>query len=499
MKKFLSIAVSTIVVMITPSFGLSCTSFIAGKKATIDGGVIAAHNENVRGDTAQRVEVFPSKRFKAGELEFLGSDVALPFVSERYKVIQFNSGFDPNDYYGDNPNFLNQFGVTCWDNAMTPRKELVMIESKAKNMVDSKELKRIPIERAKTAREAVQILGYLVDTFGFMRGGFCYGIADPNEGWIVEVTQGKHWVAQRVPEDMVIMRANCYRIAEVDLSNTKNFLGSRDLITYAIRQGWYNPKEGRRFNFAEVYGSPDSLRSPQNTLREWSGLNFFKPSLKIKITDPIPYAAERGIPLGVVPDKKISVEDAMEFLRNHYEGRKMDATVGYEKGSPHFTRNAVICAYSTASSSIVQLRNWLPADIGCVIWRADKIPCTSVYVPWYLGITTTPVEFRTGTTAPSDDSAWWTYSRIAIMTDPHYAYFIGKVRKPFSKIEKELINEQESLEHIALELYKKNPDRCRDFLTNYSGSTALRALGVARQILNELVHDSAIGHWKNPH
>jgi dipeptidase len=492
------VGMTIFLLMATPVLGWCCTSFVAGKETTVDGSVIAAHNEDLRADTAQRVEVFPGKKFKLGELEFLGSGEALPYVPEKFKVIQFNSGFDPKDYNADNPNFLNPFGVTSWDNAMTPRKELLAIESKSKNLVDSKELKRVPLERTKNAREAVQMLGYLVDTFGFIRPGLAYGIADPNEGWIVEVTQGKHWVAQRVPDDMVVMRANCYRIGEVDLADTKNFLGSKDLVDYAVKQGWYNPNSGKKFNFAEAYGSPDSMKDAYNTLREWGGLNYLKPSLKLKVEDKIPYVAERGVVNGVVPDRKISVANTMDFLRVHYEGSEMDATNGYKQGTPHWTPNRVICVNTTNSSSIVQLRSWLPAEIGHVIWRADKTPCSSVYLPWYFGITSTPVEFRTGTFRPSDASAWWIYQRIANTTDAHYGSFIGKVRTPFSKIEKELLEAQPAMESSALELYKKNPELCSAFLTHYSGGVALRALGVAREILDDLVHDTAVGEWRNP-
>jgi len=483
--------------LLASSLTLACTSFIAGKKATADGSVISAHNEDLRADTCQRVEVFPGKTFKEGEVEYLGSGEALPWVKEKYKIIQFNSGFNPLDYNYDNPNCVNEFGVSSWDNAMTPRKELIEIESKNRNLVDSKELKRIPIERAKTAREAVQILGWLVDTFGMIRAGLCYGFADPNEGWIVEVTQGKHWVAQRVPDDMVVMRANCYRIGEVDLSDTQNFMGSPDLIDYAVQQGWWDPNSGVKFNFAEVYGSPDSLMSPGNTLRELGGLMFLKPSLGLDINSAVPYVSERGVVNGVVPDKKITVEMAMEFERIHYEGTPQDATNGYKEGSPHWTDNRVICVNTTNSSSVIQARAWLPAEIGTVIWRSDKTPCLSVYVPWYVGITTTPVEFRTGTEIPSDASAWWTYSKLMHVVDAHYGTFIGRVRPVFKSIETDLLVAQPFVEHAAYTMYMTDPKIASAFLTNYCGGTALNALGVARQLLTDLTRASATGSWKN--
>jgi len=494
--------------------GFACTSFIAGKNATADGSVITAHNEDLTGDTAQRVEVFPRRTFKANEFQYLISGAALPWVAEIYKLIQFNSGSDPSDYNQDNPNCLNEWGVSTWDNAQTPRTELRAIEDLNVQAVDSKELKRIPIERAKTAREAVEILGWLVDTYGFIQNGMTYGIADPEEGWIVEVTKGKHWVAQRVPDDMVVMRANCYRIQNVNLADSANFMGSADLVSFAQAQGWYNPATDGDFNFSRAYGSPSSMSAASNTLREWGALNYLKPSLNLP-WDPngtFPFVTnDRGIGNGVVPDQKITVKGTRGFLRQHYEGTPQDATNGYANGSPHWTQNRVICVNTTNSSSIIQLRSWLPPEIGHVLWRTEKSPCTGVYVPWYLGITTTPVEFRTGTEAPSSDSAWWTYTSLVMLLDPHYGTFIPKVRPVFDAFEDSLFASQPAIEQQALDIYEKitqgnknvgkknqtKTTKLEDYLNRYSGDTALSALDIARGLVNQLLHDSAKGSWKN--
>jgi dipeptidase len=484
--------------------GWACTSYIAGKNATVDGSVISGHNEDLTGNTAQRVEVFPRKTFQDDEFQYLINGAALPWVPEIYKVIQFNSGFDAKDYNQDNPNFLNEWGVTSWDNAQTPRTELRAIEDKNVQTVDSKELKRIPLERARTAREAVQILGNLVDTYGFIQNGMTYGIADPEEGWIVEVTKGKHWVAQRVPDDMVVMRANCYRIQEVNLADTANFLGSANLVTFAQGQGWYNPAMDGNFNFSKAYGSPSSMNDASNTMREWGALNYLKPSLNLawNPSGPFPFVSnDRGIGDGVVPDKKVSISNLRGLLRQHYEGTPQDATNAYAMGSPHWTNNRVICVNTTNSSSIVQLRNWLPPEIGHVLWRTEKSPCTGVYVPWYLGITTTPIEFRTGTEIPNGESAWWTYTSLVVFLDAHYGKFIPKVRPMFNALEDALLAMQPAIEWEAFDLYMNDlmdgTTYLNEFLTQYSGDTALNALSVARGLVNQLLHDSARGSWKN--
>ena len=519
MKQRLTVVLLVLIsLMIFPNTVFACTSFIAGKNTTVDGSVISVHNEDLSANTCQVVQVIPAKKFKKNEVEYLGSGQPLPYVAETYKTIQFNSdcpvGVPKLDYNLANPNYLNEFGVCSWDDAMTPRTEFLTIENNNTQLVDSRELKSVPISRAKTAREAVQILGSLVDTFGFMQSGMCYGIADPQEGWIVEVLKGKHWVAQRVPDDMIVMRSNSLRIGNVDLSDTANFMGSSDLVSFAQAQGWYNPSSGP-FNFCAAYASPSSMVAASNTYRERAGLSFFKPSAAATydINNPATFY-ERGVGDGVVPDNKISIVDAMKFERQHYEGTDADLTQGYVKGSPHWTANRVICVDTTCSSSVIQLRSalgTLPADIANVLWRADATPCTSVYVPWYLGITEAPADFTTGEASNPDpsESAWWTYRLLNNQVDAHYMEFIPKVRGGvaakalfggdivgFDKIESDLLANQAAFEAQALNIYQTKPNKLADALTNYSGAKALYALGQARQMLTRLTLESVVGSWK---
>jgi len=508
-KVLFAVVLSMFFIMAVTGLALaSCTSFIAGKNATADGSVMALHNEDQWGWVAQRVEVFPSKKH-AGPPQLLSGPIDAwvgQHYPHKYKVIQYNSGWptppsDPLWYYADNPALINEFGVTVWDNFVTPRKELLAIEAKAVNLVQSMELKRIPLERAKTAREAVKILGYLVDTYGYMRTGMAYGISDPKEGWIVEVTKGKHWVAHRVPDDMVVFRSNCYRIQKVNLSDP-NFMGSADLISYAKAQGWWTGSPSD-FNFSQAYGDPLDMSDPLNTLREWAAVIFLDPRYhQLDLKTFFPWV-QRGLGDAIVPLKKITLEDAMAFARIHYEGTPYDLTNGYKNGSPHWTTNECICMDYTESSTIVQLRDWLPLDIGCVLWRADGSPCSSVYIPWYLGITTTPIEFRTGTNVPSDDSAWWVFRRITNTIDAHYGTLLGDAKTPFSKMEKDLLAAQVSIENAALELYEKHHHHGynhhgQKFLTDYCSSTATAALDLAKKVLTNLIADTAGGSWLNP-
>lgn len=517
MKKYfrvLSICLAFVVGFASTAF--ACTSFIAGKNATVDGSVISIHNEDLTANTVQYVQVIPGKKFAKDEVEYLGSGKPLPYVAQTFKTIQWNSDCgvgDANlDYNLANPNYINEFGVCVWDDAMTPSDALLSIENNKSQLVDSRELKRIPITRAKTAREAVQILGNLVDTYGFMRNGMCYGIADSQEGWIVEVIKGKHWVAQRVPDDMIVMRSNSLRIGVVDLSDTANFMGSSDLVSFAQEHGWYDPANGP-FNFCQAYASPVSMTARSNTLREWGGLKFFKPSGDIKFTDTATFY-ERGVGDGIVPEKKISIKDAMAFSRILYVGTDEDRTAGFTKGSPHWTTNRVISDDTTNSSGVIQLRSALgklPPDIANVLWRCDSTPDTSIFVPWYFGINKAPVEFTTGEAANPDPnvSAWWTYKLLNNQVNAHYKEFIPMVRngvaaKPlkggnivgFDKIESDLLANQAAFEAEALNVYKTKPNELGVFLTNYSGQKALYALDQARQMLKRLTLEAITTTWR---
>jgi dipeptidase len=361
----------------------NCTSLAAGKRATADGSVLFGHNEDDGGSIVQRLHLVPRKNHGPGEKismwDIKLSDGTLAtidqIVGETWAYIWSEM---PGQQFADS--YLNEWGVAIASDACGSR------ESRPYNLTNggiAYWLRRLVAERAKTAREGVQIIGKAVEEYGYASSGRTYIIADPNEAWLCQVVAGRHWVAQRVPDDEVAFIPNRYTIHDVNLADTKNFLGSSDLISYAISKNWYNPAIDGPFDFAKAYGNYTGT-----DIRQWGGL---------RLLTGIEYSSNDTAPFSVKPKKRLTVKDVTDVLRTHYEGTPNDQTQypinpnpNYPVGDPHHTGLRVICTGSTQESFVMQLRRNMPRHIGNVYWRAQGRPCEGVYVPIYLGILEIP-------------------------------------------------------------------------------------------------------------
>ncbi len=476
---------------------MPCTSIIVGKEASIDGSILVAKEEDITGDTAQQIQRVERVAHRAGEMWTLMSGRQIPHDGVEYAHIQYNSNFDyPGaryNYCAWNPNYLNEHGVITGDDAGAVREENKAEFPEAG--IYAAEVKHIMGTRGRTAREAIEAAGELIDKYGFGKSGSgsrkadgaMYFVADADEGWWMEVVTGHHWVAQRCPDDAVMMRANSFRIGEVDLKDKRNFMGSKDLIEHAVEKGWYDPDDDGSFNFSRVYGQPESLASPRNRLRELMCLRTFAPSLGIS-------SMEDEFPESMIfhPDKKVSKEELMTFMRTHYEGTEHDSTDGYRLGNPHHTPERTICTAATVSSVVAQLRGWLPTEIGSCLWVAQSSPCISVFVPWYLGIKDSPEVYRNSTDRYNPDSAWWRFKLLGMLANMNYKECIELIRRVWAEQEKDMLELQDSVEKTALELYEKAPDQARDYLTSYCFGWAMKAYERAGSLRNECIRINAI-------
>ena len=214
MKKILlSIAILTGCLTFVAAQDYNCFSVIAGRQATVDGSVLMAHNEDDSGEQMLNIYVAPA------------TDRSL-----RYIWCEF-PGMEVSDV------FMNQFGVSIASNGCPSREDKGEILGEGVLY----EIRVSVAKYARTAREAVAIIGSMVETFGYKGSGRSYIVADPTEGWVISVVKGRHWVAQRVPDDKVMTIPNYYVIGAVDLDDENNFAGSDDLVEYAISRGWYDP------------------------------------------------------------------------------------------------------------------------------------------------------------------------------------------------------------------------------------------------------------------
>jgi dipeptidase len=277
------------------------------------------------------------------------------------------------------------------------------------------------------------------------------------------------------------------------MSDTLNFLGSPGIVEYATARGWYDPSKDGEFHFARAFSNPGSLNHPGNVHRMWRGVN---------LASGREYGLEDDFPFAFKPNNKISLQQVMTILRDHYEGTRLDKSKNYNLGTPYQYNSATICSQGTQYSMVAQLRGWMPSDMGTVAWITTFRPDAQAYVPWYICVDETPAEFRHTTYReaihhqfdPPDvvyDSTqnhiYWTCTSLAKIVDHAYASRITEVRTEWTPMETQCFSYQDKLERKALRIFRKNPAKARKWLGDYSIKMAMRTFNKAGEIEKRFV------------
>ncbi len=449
--------------------GENCYSVLVGRRASVTGAVLFAHNEDDGGPQVVRWFRVPAQDHRRRERVVLHEGARVPQVPHTAAYLWLEMrGMKFSDA------FMNEHGVVIASDACRSREDQPDLTRGGITW----NLRRLMAERARTAREAVKIGGALVEAYGYASSGRTYCIADPNEAWMLAVVNGKHWVAARIPDDRVAIIPNYYTIDRVDLSDTLNFYGSADLIGYARRRGWYDPQRDGAFSFRKAYGDTASQKNRRNVTREWGGLRLLAGK---------EYGLEDTFPFSFVPAKKVAVSDLMRVLRDHYEGTPLDLTDGYRHGSPHYTRERTICTATTQYGFVAELRAWMPPAVGAVMWLAPRRPCTQAFTPWYAGITAVPADYDGGDwqqalkhhfeknndlPVPQASPAYFSFSAFSEKADSSYGRIIGKVRTANEKFENDLMRSCASFETMVLPLFDSNREKALKLITEFTGQVA---------------------------
>lgn len=447
-----------------------CYAVVVGKDASTDGAVLLGHNEQNYGLRFLNFRRVPRLEHKTGEMVKLQSGAEIPQVNETYAFLwSENPGLQFSDGY------LNEWGVAVVSDGCPDRGEdLQKLEADGQLVKGGigYMLRRLVAERAENARDGVQIAGELIGQVGYPSSRTLV-IADSKEAWLLSMSRGKHWVAQRVPDDAVVLLPNVYVIDKVDLKDKSNFLGSPDLIEYAVKKGWYNPAGGEEFDFSKAYGQQQKQVMDE---RQWRG--------QCLVTGKdIRKEPDRKLPFSVKPDHKLSVKDVVSILRFHGEGS--------------------LCNNATQEAAVFQLRQNMPVDIGCIYWRCSAEPCCSILTPWYCGITETPKEYykavdvRENLTLehhfselpdkfrPVAGMAWWVFKRLQDKVNADYRGRTGIVRAEFERYEAGVFAAQPKVEKKALEVYQNDKSAAIRYLTDYSRAVAVSAISKARELTKQ--------------
>ncbi len=307
------------------------------------------------------------------------------------------------------------------------------------------------------------------------------------EAWLLEmVGTGGHggavWIARRVPDGMITAHANHSRIGIFPLHDPKNCLYSKNIISFAIEKGYYSPTSGKAFEFNNVYDPPSPAHLKYTATRVWSIFRRAAPSLHFTTDYNRGIEGVKPYPLFIKPDKKLRLQDVFSLIRDHYEGTAFDMTsipeggpfgnpnrprpLSWSSDSANYSWERPISTYNTAFSFVAQLRNYLPDNIGGIMWFGEDDTYTNCYFPVYCCVTEIPKAFTIGDIRHySRESAWWTFNFVANFANVRYRNMVIDIKKVQKELENTFISQQDSIENIALQ---KSGNQRIAFLTQYT-------------------------------
>lgn len=475
----------------------ACTNFIVGKKASADGSVICSYNADDYGLFIGLCH-YPAGKHEKGSVR---------------KIYDW----DTNVYHGQIPEAevtynvignINEYQVSIGETTFGGREELV----DTTGILDYGSLIYIALQRSKTAREAIKVMTTLTDKYGYCSGGETFTICDPNEAWIMEMIgkgpgrKGAVWVAVRIPDDAICAHANQSRIRTFNQKDKKNVMFSKDCITFAREKGWFSGKDAD-FSFCEAYAYPDFSGRRFCEARVWSFFNHFSTDMERYL----PYAEGKvkdaePMPLWIKPNRKVSVQDIQECMRDHYEGTpfSLDKDPGqgvwnmpyrptpltYKVDGKEYFNERPTSTQQTAFSYVAQLRSWLPRQIGGVLWFGNDDGNMVAYTPIYCGNTSQPECYNTkGADAVtfSMKNAFWVCNWVSNMVYPRYSLMFGSLKSVRDSLETSYFSAQAEIERKAMVLYDENPSLAIDFLTDYSIDKAQQMIDRWRQLGTYLI------------
>jgi len=412
---------------------------------------------------------------------------------------------------------MNELQVVIAETTFGGRKDL----HGPSGIVDYGSLIYIALERARTAREAIEVMTGLVETYGYASDGESFSIADPNEVWILEMIgkgkgqTGALWVAYRLPDGTISAHANQARIRQFPQNDPKSAIFSKDLISFARAKGWFKG-EDRNFSFADTYAplSFGALRGCE--ARVWSIFNRAAKSQNISLGFVKAEKGAKPMPLFVKPDQKLDVRDAMELMRDHYEGTEFDMTkdigagpyklpyrwrpMGFKIDGQDYVHERAISTQQTGFSFVSQSRSWLPDAVGGVLWFGVDDTYTTVYVPISCGVQAAPKAFAEGTANFSEfnwDSAFWTFNFVTNYTYTRWSDMIVDVQKVQREYEGRYLADQAEVDRKALEFYKKDPAQAKDYLTQYAATQTAQLHARWRKLGEFLIWKYLDGNVRN--
>ena len=495
-----------------------CTVIAVGKKASADGSVILSHTD---AGPDSRIYVVPAARHEPGAKApvYWGiQDSARPLRDDGEVLGTIPQARETYAYIHSAYPHMNEYQLAIAESTINQRSELAVTRETGKQIMTVEQAEIFALQRCKKARDAVKLIGSLMETYGFLPssgdGGEDLVVGDPDEAWVLEIfgvgpgwtpdsgKPGAIWAAQRIGDDQALVIPNWSIIKEIRAGDRENFMVSANYMQEALARGWYDPAAGKPFVWQDIYAP---LPVEFATSRFWLFYSTFMPNLAqwpdrklgmnpMATINPYHQSVEplSLYPFSAAPEKKISLQDVIAFQRSVFEGTIYDFTaqpqwlVSDGKGGGRMSPLATpfpgsdlrallklsnrrpVARHRGHYGMVCQLRSWLPDAVGGVYWVYQDNPYISPYVPVYAGCTDTAPSYQTYDPEHySDRSARWAIDFVDNLCNLRFqdaAREVLAMRQPF---EDKIFADQERIEKEALRLHAADPRRAKAYLTRY--------------------------------
>ena len=508
---------------------LACTNFIVTKGASKDGSCMvsyAADSHTLYGELYYR----PAMDYPAGTWmdviewdtgEFKGK---IPQVAHTYSVIgnmnEHQLAIGETTYGGLEP---------LW---------------KPNGIIDYGSLIYITLQRAKNAREAIAVMCDLLNTYGYCSEGESFSIVDPNEAWVMDLigkgeemknekgktvkgwTKGAVWVARRIPDGYICGHANQSRITTFPLSDGKTSITSKeidkiflptvetvyayDVISFARLKGLYGAKApDSEFSFCDIYNPLDFGGARYCEARVWAGFYRCNPELMKpyeKYARGEDLQSKEKMPLWIKPVNKLSVQDVMQLMRDHFEGTSMDMTqdigagpyacpyrwrpMSWKYDGKEYIHERATATQQTGFSFVAQSRGWLPDKFGGIFWFGVDDAASTCYVPMFCGITEIPEAYREGNGSMVDYSptaAYWIFTKVSNFAYSRYSDMIVHIKAKQQEFESAFVKDIQNMEGEMKSLFANDPAKAQQRINRYSNQKTQEVCSAWNQLFEYLL------------
>ena len=497
MKLILRTLLAAVLIMATANVSDACTNLLITKGATKDGSVMVTYSAD--------------SHVLYGELYFTPAGVFSK--GSKLKVYEWDGGHFLGEIaqvpktYSTIGN-MNEHQLIITETTFGGREELV----DTTGIIDYGSLIYITLQRAKSAREAIKVMTDLVAEYGYCSSGESFSIADKEEAWILEMigkgtrlnakgeneNKGAVWVAVRIPDGYVSAHANQSRIDTIAFSDPENCLYAKDVVSFAREAGLYEGTD-EEFSFCDTYAPADFSALRACEARVWAAFNIMgggmigdKPAM-----DYFDFASGANpankMPLYIKPAHKLTVKEVADVMRDHYENTPLDMRKDIGAGgfelpyrwrpstfvvdSVRYTNERAIATQQTGFWMLGQARNWLPDEIGGILWFGVDDAATSCLTPIYTSSIRTPHCFAVGNGSMiqySPTSAFWLFNRVAQLAYLRYNLLAPEIQKAAAEHELGAMKIIPTVDSEALRIYKTKPGEVKKYLTEWSEKFADR-------------------------